>query len=94
MTSMVRETWVYIRGDESIWITRDADCLYISGPLDAAQTRVFDTEASLTEFVHAFGAHLTTKEGWVLQAFVDRRVAQGPMPFGERRRGQHGVSDS
>lgn len=86
--SLVTQAWLYVRGDESIRVTRlpTGVTLLVFGPLSAEHSHQFDSEATLKEFWHWYEQHLLA-EGFVLQERVERRSA-GDRPGGgpDRRR--------
>jgi preprotein translocase subunit Sss1 len=90
MESRARVTSLFVRGDQSIRIECSSNGLSVASHEPGHERRVFrfaDTPTA-EEFLKLFEQHLAG-DGWVLQAFVERRAtgSGGPPPaFGERRR--------
>jgi hypothetical protein len=84
-----REAWLYMRDDEAIRILRSSSgpMFLVCGPGTAEHAHTFDSSATLADFLRWYMERLEV-DGWVLQAFTDRRVAKSrfPLPALDRRR--------
>jgi hypothetical protein len=86
MASNVRTVWLFVRGDESIYIMRTELRFRVYGPDGSEHFHEFGDMAPLTEFLRWYTAALTA-DGWVFRPDVDRRLQIGPSPAsGNRRR--------
>lgn len=89
MTVLSRVTWLFVRGDESVRVSQLDPGLAITadGPGHSERVFTFGDEPTADEFLRLYEQDLLD-DGWVLQAFVDRRCTPGPVPLGgDRRRG-------
>ena len=74
--TLVTQAWLYVRGDESIRVTRlpTGVTLLVFGPRSAEHSHQFDSEPTLNEFWRWYEEHLLAG-GWVLHERVERRSA-------------------
>ena len=92
MESLARVSWLFIRGEEAIRVNYSAEGLSIavSGPGYERRLFRFGDEDTASEFVKLY-EHFLSGDGWVLQAFVERRAGSGTAGAaperGDRRRG-------
>jgi hypothetical protein len=88
MDDLARHHWLYIRGDESIHVTRLQFKVRVAGPRATEQLHLFNEGAAVEIFLGWYGEALR-RDGWVLQAYVDRRdteAARAPYAGPDRRR--------
>ena len=88
MDDLARHHWLYIRGDESVHITRLQFKVRVDGPGATEQLHLFNEGAAVETFLGWYGEALS-RDGWVLQGYVDRRAtkaARGPYTEPDRRR--------
>jgi len=88
MDDLARHHWLYIRGDESIHITRVQFKVRVAGPGATEHLHLFNEVGSVDKFLGWYGEALS-RDGWVLQAYVDRRAttaARAPHAGTDRRR--------
>jgi hypothetical protein len=83
--------WLFLRGAESIRISRDpgAFVLRVDGPGYEREVHAFKDEAEIGEFQQSYEARLLS-EGWVLAASHERRSGRdrrGSSRGTDRRRG-------
>jgi hypothetical protein len=88
MDLLTRHSWLCVRGEESIRIVHDGQELLVCGPQSAEETRIFASTELLKTFVQQFVEHLTTQDGWTLEAYDERRstLANAEIVPGDRRR--------
>lgn len=72
----VRQTWLFVRESESIWLQRPADGalrVALHGPLTHRREFTFHGELELLDFISDVERRLVER-GWTLQASEDRRT--------------------
>jgi hypothetical protein len=92
MERIARHAWLYVRDGASVHIARMDLTLTVYGPGPAEHQHLFRDNASLDEFLRWYGEALD-REGWVLQAYIDRRAAPreaSAAPGGVERRRRSG----
>jgi hypothetical protein len=87
---LARVSWLFVRGEEAIRVNYSAEELGIevSGPGSKRRRFRFGDEETASEFLRLYEYSLSA-DGWVLQAFVERRGsgrAGSPAGGRERRR--------
>jgi hypothetical protein len=90
MPSPSQQSWLYVRGDESIQIIKlpTASILLVCGPDRQQQTYPFDTDLLLENFRRSHGQQLLA-DGWTLHGTHERRVEIPSSHSGvERRRSE------
>ena len=90
MDPLTRYVWLFVRGQESIRITRDRTelGLFVYGPAAAEQVRTFESVDGLKEYMEGLTQELQA-ERWTLHATLDRRGSRaegGDAAARERRR--------
>lgn len=81
----VREGWLYVLGEQSVYVMREPLHVLIYGPGVVQHTQRLQDETSADAFTDWLGEFLTSS-GWRLHAVVDRRAGGGePPPDRERR---------
>ena len=96
MDDLDRHAWLYIRGEGSIHMTRVQFRVRVFGPGATEHFHLFTEAAAVEEFLRWYGDALT-RDGWVLQAYVDRRAVSRDTtrlpPAGERRSRRIALTD-
>ena len=69
-----RHTWLYVREQATIHMSRMDMNLTVYGPGPAEHSHLFRDIESLEEFLRWYGEALE-RDGWILQAYVDRRTS-------------------
>ena len=86
---MERVSWLFVRESDSIRVDCRSDQLAITayGPGPAERTFRFADQFTVAEFMKLYEQHLAA-DGWILQAFVERRAdrASHAPPRDRRRR--------
>ena len=86
MNTTVREGWLYVMGEHSVYVTREPLEVLIYGPGVIEHTERFQDESTADAFADWLGEFFAAS-GWALHAVLDRRAGSGePPPGGERRR--------
>ena len=83
-----RQSWLFVRGDESVRIMSFLSglTLLVCGPRNAEHAHHFDSEASLDDFRRGYEQRLIDDK-WALAEDADRRGSgQQRRPVHERRR--------
>ena len=82
MESLARVTWLYVREDESIRVNRSGSGLSVTtnGPGYDRRVFTFADNGTASEFLKLYEDSLA-RNGWTLQAFVERRSQQAPGAF-------------
>jgi hypothetical protein len=93
MEPYARIVWLFVRGDESIYIMRTEFRFRVYGPNASEHSHEFSDMAGLAEFLRWYTAALTA-DGWVFRPDVDRRLQEGRSPAtGNRRRSGSSLVD-